>query len=125
MIEKTLTAGVIDEIPILAVLGAASLDGLEIRDARELRVKETDRIKTIAANLAKMGIQVEAFEDGLRVPGRQHFAPAELDSYGDHRIAMAFAVAALKASGPSILHNAEAADVSFPEFYDLLATVVS
>lgn len=125
LIEKTLTAGVIDEIPILAVLGAASLDGLEIRDARELRFKETDRIKTIAANLAKMGIKVEAFEDGLRVPGRQRFQPAELDSYGDHRIAMAFAVAALKASGPSILNNAEAADVSFPEFYNLLEAVVS
>lgn len=125
LIEKSLTAGVIDEIPMLAVLGAASLDGLEIRDAKELRVKETDRIKTIAANLVKMGIQVEAFEDGLRVPGRQHFQPAELDSYGDHRIAMAFAVAALKASGPSIMHNAEAANVSFPEFYDLLAAVVS
>jgi 3-phosphoshikimate 1-carboxyvinyltransferase len=125
LIEKTLTAGVIDEIPILAVLGAASLDGLEIRDAKELRVKETDRIRTIAANLAKMGIQVEAFDDGLRVPGRQHFQPAELDSYGDHRIAMAFAVAALKAPGASILHNAEAADVSFPEFYDLLSTVVT
>ncbi|MDA0204557.1 MAG: 3-phosphoshikimate 1-carboxyvinyltransferase [Acidobacteria bacterium] len=125
LIEKTLTAGVIDEIPILAVLGAASLDGLEIRDAGELRVKETDRIRTIAANLAKMGIKVEAFEDGLRVPGRQRFEAAELDSFGDHRIAMAFAVAALKASGPCVLHNAEAADVSFPEFYNLLATVVS
>lgn len=125
LIEKSLTAGVIDEIPMLAVLGAASLDGLEIRDARELRVKETDRIKTIAANLAKMGIQVEAFEDGLRVPGRQHFQAAELDSYGDHRIAMAFAVAALKASGPSVINNAEAANVSFPEFYDLLEAVVS
>ncbi len=125
LIEKSLTAGVIDEIPMLAVLGAASLDGLEIRDAKELRVKETDRIKTIAANLVKMGIQVEAFEDGLRVPGRQHFQPAELDSYGDHRIAMAFAVAALKAPGPSIMHNAEAANVSFPEFYDLLGSVVS
>jgi 3-phosphoshikimate 1-carboxyvinyltransferase len=125
LIEKSLTAGVIDEIPMLAVLGAASLDGLEIRDARELRVKETDRIKTIAANLAKMGIKVEAFEDGLRVPGRQHFQPAELDSYGDHRIAMAFAVAALKAPGPSTIENAEAANVSFPEFYDLLEAVVS
>jgi 3-phosphoshikimate 1-carboxyvinyltransferase len=125
LIEKTLTAGVIDELPILAVLGAASFQGLEIRDARELRLKETDRIKTIAANLSKMGIKVEAFEDGLRVPGRQRFQAAELDSFGDHRIAMAFAVAALSATGPSILHNAEAAAVSFPEFYDLLATVVS
>lgn len=125
LIEKSLTAGVIDEIPILAVLGAASLDGLEIRDAKELRVKETDRIATIATNLSKMGVMVEAFEDGLRIPGRQRFQAAELDSFGDHRIAMAFAVAALRASGPCVINNAEAANVSFPQFYDLLETVVS
>ncbi len=125
LIEKELTAGVIDEIPVLAVLGAASLEGLEIRDAKELRVKETDRIATIAANLSQMGIKVEAFDDGLRVPGRQRFQAAELDSFGDHRIAMAFAVAALKADGPCVINNAEAANVSFPEFYDLLETVVS
>jgi 3-phosphoshikimate 1-carboxyvinyltransferase len=125
VIEKSLTAGVIDEIPILAVLGALSFEGLEIRDAKELRVKETDRIATIADNLSRMGIKVEAFEDGMRIPGRQRFQAAELDSFGDHRIAMAFAVAALRAPEPSTLLNAEAADVSFPEFYDLLESVVS
>ncbi len=118
VIEKATTAGVIDEIPVLAVLGAASLHGLEIRDARELRVKETDRIATIADNLGRLGCKVEAFEDGMRIEGRQRFQGAELDSFGDHRIAMAFAVAGLRASGETLINNAEAAAVSFPEFYD-------
>jgi 3-phosphoshikimate 1-carboxyvinyltransferase len=125
VIEGSLTAGVIDEIPMLAVLGAASLEGLEIRDAKELRFKETDRIATVADNLARMGIKVEAFDDGMRIPGGQRFQPTELDSFGDHRIAMAFAVAALRAPEPSTMLNAEAANVSFPEFYDLLESVVS
>jgi 3-phosphoshikimate 1-carboxyvinyltransferase len=114
------TAGVIDEIPVLAVLGAASREGLEIRDAAELRVKETDRIATVAENLGRMGVQVETFADGMRIPGNQEFHAAELDSFGDHRIAMAFAIAALAADGPCTLRNAEAASVSFPEFYEAL-----
>jgi 3-phosphoshikimate 1-carboxyvinyltransferase len=114
------TAGVIDEIPVLAVLGAASREGLEIRDAAELRVKETDRIATVAENLGRMGVQVETFADGMRIPGNQKFRAAELDSFGDHRIAMAFAVAALAAGGPCTLHHAEAASVSFPEFFEVL-----
>ena len=123
VIEGAMTAAVIDEIPILAVLGAASADGLIIRDAAELRVKETDRIATVADNLNRMGVAVEGEPDGLRIPGRQTFRPAQLDSYGDHRIAMAFAVAGLCAAGESELHNAEAASVSFPEFYDLLEEI--
>ncbi|MEZ5392413.1 MAG: hypothetical protein R2724_05930 [Bryobacterales bacterium] len=114
----------IDEIPMLAVLGAASRDGLEIRDARELRVKETDRIATVAENLRRMGAVVEESEDGMRIQGGTRFRAAELDSFGDHRIAMAFAVAALAADGPCVIHNAEAASVSFPEFYDTLAAVI-
>jgi 3-phosphoshikimate 1-carboxyvinyltransferase len=119
-IEKDLIAALIDEIPVLAVLGAASDEGLVVRDASELRIKETDRIATVADNLARMGVTVEVFPDGLRVPGRQTFRPAELDSFGDHRIAMAFAVAALAAPGESALRGAEAAAVSFPEFFGLL-----
>jgi len=119
-IEKDVTAALIDEIPVLAVLGAASDEGLVVRDAAELRIKETDRIATVADNLARMGVTVEVFPDGLRVPGRQRFRPAELDSFGDHRIAMAFAVAALAAGGESVLRGAEAAAVSFPEFFGLL-----
>ena len=118
------TAAVIDEIPILAVLGAASREGLEIRDAAELRVKETDRIATVAENLSRLGVAVEVFEDGMRIPGGQTFQAAEFDSFGDHRVAMAFAVAALRAKGPCRIANPEAASVSFPEFYDLLQSVL-
>lgn len=120
-IEKGLTAALIDEIPVLAVLGAASDQGLVVRDAAELRVKETDRISTVAENLRAMGVEIEVAPDGFRVPGRQRFRAAEVDSFGDHRIAMAFSIAALAADGESIIKNAEAASVSFPEFYQTLA----
>jgi 3-phosphoshikimate 1-carboxyvinyltransferase len=120
IIEKETTAALIDEIPVLAVLGAASEEGLTVRDARELRIKETDRIATVAENLRRMGVQAEELPDGLVVPGRQRFRAARLDSFGDHRIAMAFSVAALAANGPSVIENAEAASVSFPEFYTTL-----
>ena len=108
---------------MLAVLGAASRDGLVIRDAKELRVKETDRIATVADNLRRMGAEVEEYDDGMRISGGARFRAAELDSFGDHRIAMAFAVAALAADAPCVVRNAEAASVSFPEFYDTLASV--
>jgi 3-phosphoshikimate 1-carboxyvinyltransferase len=120
VIEKDLTAALIDEIPVLAVLGAASEEGLTVHNAAELRVKETDRIATVAENLERMGIAAEVFPDGLRVPGRQRFRAAQLDSFGDHRIAMAFAVAALAADGASSIEGAQAAAVSFPEFFELL-----
>jgi 3-phosphoshikimate 1-carboxyvinyltransferase len=120
VIENDLTAALIDEIPVLAVLGAASQEGLTVRNASELRVKETDRIATVAENLGRMGVEVEVFPDGLRVPGRQKFRAAQLDSFGDHRIAMAFAVAALAAEGESEIQGAESAAVSFPEFFHLL-----
>ncbi len=123
VIEGATTAGVIDEIPMLAVLGAASRQGLTIRDAAELRVKETDRIATVADNLQRMGVEVEVYDDGMKIAGCQRFQAAKLDSFGDHRIAMAFAVAALFADGPSVIENAEAASVSFPEFYDLLEQI--
>lgn len=119
-IEGSLTAALIDEIPVLAVLGAASEQGLEVRDAAELRVKETDRIATVAENLRRMGVTVEVASDGFRVAGGQRFRAATLDSFGDHRIAMAFAVAALAADGESRLEGAEAAAVSFPEFFELV-----
>lgn len=121
VIEKELAAALIDEIPVLAVLGAASEEGLVVRDAQELRIKETDRIATVVENFGRMGISVEATPDGMRVPGRQKFRAANFDSFGDHRIAMAFAVAALAADGPSTIEGAEAASVSFPEFWDILS----
>jgi 3-phosphoshikimate 1-carboxyvinyltransferase len=122
-IEKETTAALIDEIPVLAVLGAVSEDGFTIRDAGELRIKETDRIATIVENLRRMGVEAEEFPDGLAIPGRQHFHAAELDSFGDHRIAMAFAIAALCADGESAIQGAEAASVSFPEFFETLRRI--
>jgi 3-phosphoshikimate 1-carboxyvinyltransferase len=125
VIEKELTAALIDEIPVLCVLGAVSQGGIAVRDAQELRVKETDRIATVAENLGRMGIEAEVFPDGLRVPGGQRFHSAEVDSFGDHRIAMAFAVAALLADGESLIRGAEAASVSYPEFFATLREVAS
>ena len=123
VLEKARTAALIDEIPVLAVLGAASEDGLIVRDAGELRVKETDRIATIADNFQRMGLAIEVHPDGFQVPGHQKFHAAELDSFGDHRIAMAFSIAALAADGPCVIEGAEAASVSFPEFFDTLQRV--
>lgn len=124
-IEGALTAALIDEIPVLAVLGAATREGLEVRDATELRVKETDRIASVAENLRRMGVRIETRDDGFFVPGNQQFEGAEVDSFGDHRIAMAFAVAALAARAPSRILNAEAASVSYPEFFDTLQSLRS
>jgi 3-phosphoshikimate 1-carboxyvinyltransferase len=118
VIQGSQTAALIDEIPVLAVLGATSETGLIIKNASELRVKETDRIATVADNLGRLGVRVKVSADGLEIPGKQRFHAAELDSFGDHRIAMAFAVAALAADGACVIHGAEAASVSFPEFWD-------
>jgi 3-phosphoshikimate 1-carboxyvinyltransferase len=123
VIEGALTAALIDEIPALAVLGAASENGLTVRDAAELRVKETDRIATIEAGLHRMGVEIETTAAGFHVPGRQRFRAAEIDSAGDHRIAMAFSVAALRAAGPCTILDAGAAAVSFPEFFDTLRQI--
>lgn len=125
VIEKETTAALIDEIPVLAILGAASQEGLLVRDAAELRVKETDRIATVSENLKRMGVQCEVMPDGIRIPGGQRFRAAELDSFGDHRIAMAFSIAALLADGACEIRGAEAASVSFPEFYRILRQVAA
>ncbi len=114
---------VIDEIPILAVLGAQTRRGIRIRDAAELRVKESDRIRTVAENLRVLGVEAEEFPDGLYVPGQQRIQSGTVDSHGDHRIAMAFAVAGLFATGPVTIRNAACVDVSFPGFFELLHSV--
>jgi len=116
---------VIDELPMLAALGPFTEEGIEIRNAGELRVKESDRIAALAENLRRMGATVTERPDGLRVEGRSagKLQGAEIEPRGDHRIAMAFAVAALAASGPSTIRDAECAGVSYPAFYDDLARV--
>jgi 3-phosphoshikimate 1-carboxyvinyltransferase len=123
VIEGAMTAALIDEIPALAVLGAASENGLTVRDAAELRVKETDRIATLEKNFKRMGVEMETAPDGFRLPGKQKFHAAPIDPEGDHRIAMAFAVAALAADGPCAIDGAECADVSFPEFFSTLQQI--
>jgi 3-phosphoshikimate 1-carboxyvinyltransferase len=117
------TAALIDEIPVMAAVAPYSRGGLEVRDAKELRAKESDRIDAVAANLRKMGAEIEERPDGMRIPGGQHLHGAELDSFGDHRIAMAFAIAALRAEGDTIIHGADAAGVSYPAFFEELEKV--
>ena len=119
------TAALIDEIPVLAAIAPYSEGGLEVRDGKELRVKESDRIAAVAANLRKMGAEVEERPDGMVIHGGQHLHGAELDSFGDHRIAMAFAVAALRAEGESTIVGADAAGVSYPAFFEELHRVTS
>src|SRR5262245_15363780 len=111
---------VMDEVPILAILATQSENGMEIRDAGELRVKESDRIRSIVENLRGMDAQVEEFEDGLAIPGKQQLRGTLIKTYGDHRIAMAFAVAGLIADGETIVEGAECAGVSFPGFFATL-----
>ncbi len=119
-ISGALSAQLIDELPVLAAIGPYTQNGIRIRDAKELRVKESDRIALVAANLRAMGAEVEEFDDGLDVPGGQTLHGAIIESGGDHRIAMAFSVAALRATGDTLIRGAESAAISFPEFFDLL-----
>jgi 3-phosphoshikimate 1-carboxyvinyltransferase len=111
------TAALIDEIPVLAAIAPYSESGLEVGDGKELRVKESDRIAAVATNLRKMGAEIEERPDGMKIPGGQHLHGAQLDSFGDHRIAMAFAVAALRAEGETTINEADAAGVSYPAFF--------
>ncbi|MBI3896442.1 MAG: 3-phosphoshikimate 1-carboxyvinyltransferase [Acidobacteria bacterium] len=122
-IEGPMVPGLIDEIPMLAVLGTCTSGGLSLRNAEELRFKESDRLATVAENLGRMGARVELHPDGFDIPGGQRLHGAELDSFGDHRIAMAFTIAALAAQGESSLRNSEVAAVSFPDFFERLEAV--
>jgi 3-phosphoshikimate 1-carboxyvinyltransferase len=116
-ITGPLSAMLIDELPVLAAIAPYTGDGIRIRDAKELRVKESDRIALVAKNLAAMGATFTEFEDGLDIPGNQKLHGAQIDSGTDHRIAMAFSIAALRAEGETEIHGAEAAAISFPEFF--------
>lgn len=114
----------IDELPLLAVVGSQIEGGIQIRDAAELRAKESDRIAATVQNLRAMGAEVEEFKDGLRVAGPTSLRGGLVDPRGDHRIAMAFSVAGLIAQGETEIKNAECVGVSFPEFFELLESVV-
>jgi 3-phosphoshikimate 1-carboxyvinyltransferase len=119
-ISGALTAQVIDELPVLAAIAPYTASGLVIRDAQELRVKESDRIALVAKNLRAMGAEFTEQPDGLEIPGGQSLHGAQIDSGSDHRIAMAFAIAALRATGDTEIDGAEAAAISFPEFFTSL-----
>jgi 3-phosphoshikimate 1-carboxyvinyltransferase len=106
----------IDEIPVLAVAGALSQGRMVIRNAAELRVKETDRITAVVENLRAMGADVTEYDDGMRVIGGNRLRGTTLDCFGDHRIAMAFAVAGLFAEGETVIENAECIATSYPGF---------
>ncbi|MBC7798031.1 MAG: 3-phosphoshikimate 1-carboxyvinyltransferase, partial [Pyrinomonadaceae bacterium] len=115
-------AGLIDELPILAVFGTQLERGLEVRDASELRVKESDRITTIVEGLRKMNAKITEFPDGFRVE-KSDLRGAKVESHGDHRIAMSLAIAALFATGETEIIGAEAVDVSLPDFFSMLANI--
>lgn len=107
----------IDEIPILAVIGVYLEQGLIVRDAAELRKKESDRIKAVVNNMRALGVRIEEYEDGFRIPGGQFIRGGTVESYGDHRIAMAFSIAGLVSRDGVEIRNPECVDISFPEFY--------
>lgn len=120
VIEGELIPTLIDEIPILAVMAALAEGTTVIRDAAELKVKETNRIDTVTAGLAAMGANVTPTEDGMIIEGGSHLTGARIQSYLDHRIAMAFAVAGLAARGETFIEDSQCVDVSYPEFFQTL-----
>ena len=124
-LSKSMIPSLIDELPLLAVVGSQISGGIRIKDAAELRLKESDRLASTAVNLRAMGAEVEEFEDGLYVVGPTKLRGATIDSFGDHRIAMAFTVAALIADGETEIKDADCVAISFPEFFDLLESVVT
>jgi 3-phosphoshikimate 1-carboxyvinyltransferase len=123
-VHGALIPSLIDEVPILALLATQAHGITEIRDAAELRVKESDRIEAITAELRKMGAQIEPLPDGLRIQGPTTLHGAEVQSHGDHRIAMMLAVAGLIAQGETVVHDVECVQTSFPEFDALLHRLV-
>ncbi|NJN87187.1 MAG: 3-phosphoshikimate 1-carboxyvinyltransferase, partial [Leptolyngbyaceae cyanobacterium SL_7_1] len=114
----------IDEIPILAVAAALATGTTRIRDAAELRVKESDRLAVIASQLTRMGAKITEYPDGLEIVGGAALVGSAVDSFTDHRIAMALAIAALVAKGTTTIHRAEAAAVSYPDFVPTLQAIV-
>jgi 3-phosphoshikimate 1-carboxyvinyltransferase len=126
VVSGAASARMIDELPMLAALGPYTEEGILILDARELRVKESDRIAALADNLRRMGAHAESLPDGLSVAGRPAgpLRGAEINPCGDHRIAMAMAVAGLGAEGETTIQDADCAAVSFPEFFDCLESLL-
>jgi len=124
VLSGALIPRVIDEIPLLAVLATQMPGGMLVRDAAELRVKESDRIRVTVENLRRMGARVIEYEDGFAIAGPQSLRGAEIEPEGDHRLAMAFAIAALLAEGETIIRDPEVAAISFPTFFHMLERIV-
>jgi len=118
------TALLIDELPVLAAIAPSTAGGLEVCDASELKVKESDRLSAVTQNLRAMGAEAEQTADGWRIPGGQKLHGAEIQSFGDHRIAMAFAIAALRAEGESFVRDSECVAISYPGFFEDLERLV-
>ena len=127
--STTLTADVIpsliDELPIFAIIAAQAKGVTTVTGAKELRYKESDRLKAITHNLRRMGVEIDELDDGFIIKGKQELNGAHIDSFNDHRIAMAFSIAALIARGVTTIHDAECISISMPEFYQLIDSVIS
>lgn len=123
-IAAPLTAALIDELPVIAAIAPYTDDGIEIRDAGELRIKESDRIQSTAEALRAFGASVQVLEDGWKIPGRQQLHGAEIDPHGDHRIAMAAAITALRAGSDSTILCDNAVEISYPTFFSDLQRIV-
>ncbi|MEQ1843759.1 MAG: 3-phosphoshikimate 1-carboxyvinyltransferase, partial [Verrucomicrobiales bacterium] len=122
-INEAEVASLIDELPMLAVLAAAAEGVTEVRGAEELRVKETDRIEAVATNFRALGGVIETFDDGFRIVGPQTLKGGTVDSFHDHRIAMAFAIGALRASGAVTIDRADSVNISYPTFFETLRSL--
>jgi 3-phosphoshikimate 1-carboxyvinyltransferase len=122
-IGGSLIPRLIDEIPALAVAACAASGVTRIKDAAELRVKESDRIRTIATQLLRMGADVVEQPDGLEIRGGKRLRGAVVQSAGDHRIAMAMVIAGLVADGTTVVEDTECIATSFPDFVDTLNTL--
>lgn len=125
VLSGSIIPNIIDEIPILAVVATQVEGRIEVRGARELRIKESDRVQTVVAGIRALGGEIEEFEDGFAICGPQNLKAGRIDTEGDHRIAMAFSIAALIADGTTEIVDADCAGVSFPEFYELLRSLTS
>jgi len=119
-VGKDLIPSLIDEFPVLCVLATQAEGVTEIRGAEELRVKETDRIKAMATELKKMGVELEEYPDGIAIKGKAILKGAKVESYNDHRVAMSLAIAGLIAEGETVINNPECVDISFPGFFERL-----
>jgi 3-phosphoshikimate 1-carboxyvinyltransferase len=123
LLSGEIIPNIIDEMPILAVVATQVEGRLEVRDAKELRIKESDRIRTVVNGIRALGGEIEEFEDGFAIAGPQRLSGGRVETAGDHRIAMAFAIAGLIAKGTTEILDADCASVSFPDFYEKLAAL--